>query len=276
LNDSNFDSHILNNDELYLVEFFAPWCGHCKNLAPHWEQAAMELDGVAKLAAVDATISQQLAAKYDVKGYPTIKIFKPHSNGVATDYTGGRTADDIVSYVKSIASKYAKSRDVHQIVNDDEFQKEANSASILLVTFLPHILDTTAKQRNAHIDVLKDTAKKFASKPIAYGWIEGTTQPTLEKALNIPLGSYPAIAAINLKKNVATNFVGSYTEDALSRFITRLMSGKEQTYPIDTTIQPLESTSKWDGKDATPSTDTSDDYDIDIADIIAATSKDDL
>jgi len=45
LTDSNFDKLVLNSDDIWLVEFFAPWCGHCKNLAPHWAAAASELKG---------------------------------------------------------------------------------------------------------------------------------------------------------------------------------------------------------------------------------------
>ena len=45
LTDSNFDSLVLNSEDMWLVEFYAPWCGHCKNLAPHWAQAASELKG---------------------------------------------------------------------------------------------------------------------------------------------------------------------------------------------------------------------------------------
>lgn len=49
LTDSNFESMVLNSDDIWLVEFFAPWCGHCKNLKPHWEQAAAELKGKVKV-----------------------------------------------------------------------------------------------------------------------------------------------------------------------------------------------------------------------------------
>ena len=88
------------------VEFFAPWCGHCKNLEPHWKSAAGELKGKVKLGAVDATVHQGLAGQYGVRGYPTIKFFPAGIKGEAQEYDGGRTSDDIV--------KWALDRDVVQ------------------------------------------------------------------------------------------------------------------------------------------------------------------
>ena len=74
---------VLDSDDMWLVEFFAPWCGHCKNLEPHWKKAAKELKGKVKLGAVDATIHQGLAQQYGVQGYPTIKYFPSGKKGSA-------------------------------------------------------------------------------------------------------------------------------------------------------------------------------------------------
>lgn len=66
LTDSNFEELVLDSEDFWLVEFFAPWCGHCKNLAPHWTQAATELKGKIKMGTVDATVQTVMANRFGV------------------------------------------------------------------------------------------------------------------------------------------------------------------------------------------------------------------
>lgn len=91
-------------DDVWLVEFMAPWCGHCKSLAPEWEVAAKTLMGKVHLAVVDATVETELASTYGIAGYPTIKVFNlPNEKpGTAQDYKGGRTAKDIIQFVDTL------------------------------------------------------------------------------------------------------------------------------------------------------------------------------
>ena len=75
LTESNYADLVLGSKDIWLVEFYAPWCGHCKQLEPEWNEAAAKLKGTVKLGKVDATVETGLASKYGIKGYPTIKYF---------------------------------------------------------------------------------------------------------------------------------------------------------------------------------------------------------
>ena len=77
LDDSNFDEAIKKHPQL-LVEFYAPWCGHCKNLEPHWNQLASEMKGKKiKIAKIDADKNKNIGGRFQVQGFPTIKVFPP-------------------------------------------------------------------------------------------------------------------------------------------------------------------------------------------------------
>jgi protein disulfide-isomerase A1 len=98
LTDANFDEELAKHEHL-LVEFYAPWCGHCKKLAPEYAGAAQELakrDPPLSIAKVDATENKELGERFGIKGFPTLKFFK---GGNPSDYEGGRTKDAIVNYV---------------------------------------------------------------------------------------------------------------------------------------------------------------------------------
>jgi len=103
----NWDK-VVAADKNVLVEFYAPWCGHCQSLAPEYAKAAgklKELKSDITLSKVDATIETKLAEKYGVQGFPTIKFFK---KGTPMEYSGGRTADEIITWLNKKTGPPAK------------------------------------------------------------------------------------------------------------------------------------------------------------------------
>jgi len=100
LGDDDFAAAVGEFDYV-LAEFYAPWCGHCKQLTPEYAKAAKalaDLENVA-LAKIDATVHSEVAKKYGVRGYPTLKWFKKDPEN-PMDYGGGRKEAEIVSWVK--------------------------------------------------------------------------------------------------------------------------------------------------------------------------------
>jgi len=100
LNPENFNSIVLDGSKDVLVEFYAPWCGHCKKLAPIWDQLSSvfknQKDVV--IANVDADKHKELGSKYGVSGFPTIKFF-PKNKKEGVTFTGGRELTDFVKYL---------------------------------------------------------------------------------------------------------------------------------------------------------------------------------
>jgi len=117
LDDDNFDD-VVKENPLILVKFYAPWCGHCKSMAPAYKAAADELleSGIA-VAKLDATKHTKKAEKFNVEGFPTLFYFV---NGKKHTYSGGREQSDIVEFMLEKAKE-------HGIVAGDSDEETASA-----------------------------------------------------------------------------------------------------------------------------------------------------
>jgi thioredoxin 2 len=96
---ATFARHIQRNDIPVLIDFWAPWCGPCKMMAPQFEQAARLLEPRVRLAKVDTEAEQQLGAQFGIRSIPTLALFQ--AGREIARQPGAMGAQDIVRWVQS-------------------------------------------------------------------------------------------------------------------------------------------------------------------------------
>jgi protein disulfide-isomerase A1 len=203
LGDDNFDSFVESN-EFVLVEFYAPWCGHCKNLAPEYAAAAQDLakrGSEVKLAKVDATVHATLGSKFNLQGYPTIKFLR---SGVPSDYEGGRKAQEIVAWI---------------------LKKSGPPSTELTAESLDDFLQNEGTKVVAHVtEANKDT------------WNQAAKDPRFEEfvAAHIVVGEGEEKVVIHKPAEEPVSYDGPFESESILKWVT------SEAYPlIEELAQPI-------------------------------------
>ena len=138
---ANFDDVVLKSNKPALVEFFAPWCGHCKSLAPVYEELAQNFDFAkdkVSIAKVDADAEKDLGRRFGVQGFPTLKWFDGKSD-TPEDYKGGRDLESLSSFIVEKTGLKGKAKKVApsavEMLTDKTFETEIGGEKDVLVAF---------------------------------------------------------------------------------------------------------------------------------------------
>jgi len=199
LTNSNFEQAVSSNKYL-LVEFYAPWCGHCKSLAPEYAKAAdalKEEGSEIRLAKVDATVQSELSERFKVKGYPTLKFF---IDGTPLEYGGGRTSDEIVQWLKRKSGPAAVT-----LTTVEELKKFQADHEVGVLGLFNNL-------ENKNAEVFNSIAKTIDSVSFAI-----TTEQALFKELNVE-GNERVVLFKKFDEG-RNDFSGELSEDELKRFI---------------------------------------------------------
>jgi len=224
LTPSNFDDIVLNSGKPALVEFFAPWCGHCKNLAPVYEELAgtyeFAKDKVV-IAKVDADQHKSLGKDYGVTGFPTLKWFDGKSK-TPSDYSSGRDLESLQGFIADKTGINPKSKkslpSAVEYLTDSTFNSSIGAARDALVAF------TTPWC--GHCKNLAPTWEKLASAfaseaGVLIAKVDCDAPNAKATAEQAGVKSYPTINFYPKGSTEAVPYTGGRSEDALVDFINQ-------------------------------------------------------
>ncbi|PWZ37490.1 Protein disulfide isomerase-like 5-2 [Zea mays] len=200
LDDSNFEAALGAIDFLF-VDFYAPWCGHCKRLAPELDEAAPVLSGLSEpivVAKVNADKYRKLGSKYGVDGFPTLMLF---IHGVPIEYTGSRKADQLVRNLKKFVSP-----DVSILESDSAIKNFVENAGISFPIFLGFGVNDS---------LIAEYGRKYKKR----AWFAVAKDFSEDIMVAYEFDKVPALVAIHPKYKEQSLFYGPFEENFLEDFV---------------------------------------------------------
>ncbi|KAL8766947.1 MAG: hypothetical protein Q9209_006428 [Squamulea sp. 1 TL-2023] len=209
----SYDKLIAKSNQVSIVEFYAPWCGHCKNLKPAYEKAAKGLDGLAQVAAVncDDEGNKAFCGSMGVQGFPTLKLVKPSKKSgkpTVEDYNGGRTTKDIIDAVKSAIPNNVKR------ISDKGLKAWLDTNNHTAKAILFSDKGTTSA-------LIKVLATDYLDR-IAFAQIRNKESAANEM---FSIASYPTLVVLPGGTASPITFDGAFSKSAMKEFLDQYTSG---------------------------------------------------
>lgn len=230
LTESTFKETVLNQSKnVWMVIFYAPWCGHCKSAMPDWDSAAKEADEGIKFGKVDCTAHQSICSNYGVQGYPTIKAF---INGKAEDYSGARDKESFLTYATTHKDAMKPPRELAQLTSQQIFDDYCiESKSVCIISFIPIVEDSGIEKRKEYIEHMNSLRNKHQSKPLTFIWAQGGDNFDFEEAMGLGFG-FPSVIAVNYGKKKYSIMRAQYSKENVDKFIGELLTGRSPVYNL--------------------------------------------
>ncbi|KAL9062839.1 MAG: hypothetical protein Q9161_009730 [Pseudevernia consocians] len=218
----NFDDVVLKSGKPALVEFFAPWCGHCKKLAPIYEELATNFEFAkdkVSIAKVDADAEKDLGRKFGVQGFPTLKWFDGKSD-TPTDYQGGRDLESLSSFISEktglkIKTKKAAPSAV-EMLTDRSFKAEIGADKDVLVAFTA----PWCGHCKSLAPIWEQVATDYASEPnVLIAKVDAEAENSKATAQDQGVKSYPTIKYFPKGSTSPEPYEGGRTEQDILSFM---------------------------------------------------------
>lgn len=173
----------------------------------------------------------------------------------ARDYPGERTADAIVQFASGLADAADIEPEVHELIKQSLYDENCKGPVICVMSFLPNIYDSNAKERNNYLDIIKKVAKKNRKHSFEWFWLSAGDQLDLERDLSLGFG-FPAVVAISPTKKMVATMRSSFSADNLNEFLSDLLIGRGGLAKLPSAIK-IKKADAWNGEDAPPLEDDS-------------------
>ena len=219
---TNIKDIVLKSGKPALVEFFAPWCGHCKTLAPIYEELADKFEFAkdkVTIAKVDADAEKDLGRRFGVQGFPTLKWFDGKSDE-PSDYKSGRDLDSLSNFItdktglKPKAKKAAPS--AVEMLTDTTFKQQIGGDKDAIVAFTA----PWCGHCKSLAPIWEKVAEDFASeKGVLIAKVDCEAPNAKSVAEDAGVKSYPTINFYPKGSKEAIPYTGGRTEDALISFM---------------------------------------------------------